>query len=83
MGRKPGSLNKNDREKPPRYELRIKNPIEDTESKQTFLTVAEIVKFLSEKGLDIAENTVRRYVVGERPAPPFMEFIKIHHAVGK
>lgn len=83
MGRNLGSSNKNDRVKPSKYELRIKNPIEDTESKKEFPTLMAIVQFLSEKGLDVAENTVRRYVVGERPSPPFMEFTKIHRAVGK
>ena len=76
MPRTKGSLNKIEKTEP-KYVVKLQNPFDDTESSMEFPTVAAITKFLNSKGLDICENTVRRYIIDERQSPPLLTFAKV------
>jgi len=76
MPRTKGSLNKIEKTEP-KYVVKLQNPFDDTESSMEFPTVAAIAKFLNSKGLDICENSIRRYITDERPSPPMLTFAKV------
>ena len=76
MPRTKGALNKNAKTEP-KYIVTLRNPFDDDSvSSMTFPTIVDIMKFLSSKGLDVAESTVCNYISGHRPNPPFLNFQK-------
>ena len=79
MPRTKGALNKCEKTKP-KYIVKLTNPFDDDSvTSKTFATIAEITRFMSSKGFDIGGRSVARYVTGDVPNPPFLEFSKINY----
>ena len=73
MPRTKGSLNKDKTQ----YLVRVTNILDDSKCEKQFNNIAEIVSFLCDKGMNVSETTVYRYINGSRAPPDRFEFLKI------
>jgi hypothetical protein len=71
MPRTKGSLNKDKTQ----YLVRVTNILDDSKCEKQFSNIAEIVSFLCDKGMDVSEKTIYRYI--SKGGPSFLEVLKI------
>ena len=71
MPRTKGSLNKDKTQ----YLVRVTNILDDSKCEKQFNNIAEIVSFLCDKGMNVSEKTIYRYI--NKGGPDFFEVLKI------